>query len=85
MTTGPLDPSKDPDRFDPGAEPEALGPLDPALDPDRFDPKASRRSQTLPEMLGEGAFEDERNNLDWLVGLLGIVLFLAIVTAVIYI
>jgi hypothetical protein len=72
--TGQLDPSQDPDRFVPTDEP--VGPLDPAADPDRFAPDG----RTLPELLGEGAYEDERDNLTWLLGLLGIVAFLVLVS-----
>ncbi|MFN2538831.1 MAG: hypothetical protein ABR549_11915 [Mycobacteriales bacterium] len=52
--------------------------LDPAKDPDRF------RSPTLPGLLGEGAQEDERDGGSWLVGLLGVFLFLGLVTAAMY-
>jgi hypothetical protein len=51
---------------------------DPESDPDRY------RDATLPELLGEGAHEDERDDLTWAFGLLGIVLFLGFVTALIY-
>jgi hypothetical protein len=75
--TEPLDMSKDPDRFVVGAEPAyPTGPLDPALDPDRFDPA----DQTLPQLLGKGAYEDERDNLQWLIGLLGVLGFLVLVS-----
>jgi hypothetical protein len=67
-----LDPAQDPDRFDPERE-VPTGPLDPAADPDRY------RGPTLPGLLGEGAYEDERNNLTWLFGLLGVLAFLALV------
>lgn len=70
-----LDPSLDPDRFDPSRDEEpAAGPLDPEQDPDRY------RSPTLPGLLGEGAFEDERNNLTWLYGVLGVAGFLLLVS-----
>ncbi len=48
--------------------------LDPGQDPDRYD------SPTLPELLGEGAHEDERNNLAWLVGLVSVFAFLFLVS-----
>jgi hypothetical protein len=65
----------DPDRYDPTRdEPVAL---DPALDPDRFS------SPTLPGLLGDGAQED-RDGLEWLYGLLGVIAFLGFVTAAIY-
>lgn len=66
-----LDPAADPDRYDPARDdaPPA-GPLDPELDPDRF------RSPTLPGLLGDGAQEDERDNLQWLLGLVGVFAFL---------
>ena len=57
--------------------------LDPAQDPDRFvkpevDPAISGR--TLPEMLGEGAYEEKRDNLTWLIGLLSVIGFLVLVS-----
>ena len=64
-----LDPAGDPDRYDPERE-VVTGPLDPELDPDRY------RAPTLPGLLGKGAQEDERDNLTWLLGLIGIFLFL---------
>lgn len=54
------------------------GPLDPANDPDRFD-----GSQNLTDLVGkDGAFEDERDNLQWLFGLLAVFAFLAVVAFV---
>lgn len=80
-----LDPSLDPDRFDPDRAQPAAGPLDPALDPDRYDPAQDRpRSPTLPGLLGEGSYEDERSNLTWLLGLVAVFGFLALVTALAY-
>ena len=75
--TEPLDMSKDPDRFVPDAGPPP-GPLDPALDPDRYDPQG--RGRTLPQLLGEGAYEEPRETWTWLFGLLGILLFLVVVS-----
>ena len=73
-----LDPAGDPDRFDPSREmPAVAGPLDPASDPDRFSP-------TLPGLLGPGAYEEEREGLEWLYGLLAVFAFLGLVTAAIY-
>jgi hypothetical protein len=46
--------------------------LDPAQDPDRYDPATEPRGQTLPELLGEGAYEEKRDNLQWLYGLLAV-------------
>jgi hypothetical protein len=73
-----LDPDQDPDRYDPSRDPApdptSSGPLDPAADPDRF------RAPTLPGLLGEGAHEDERNNLTWLLGLIGVLGFLLLVS-----
>ena len=71
-----LDPAQDPDRFDPDREPVDVGPLDPALDPDRFD-------RTLPQLLGKGAYEEPREGMEWLVGLLGVIGFLVVVSLVI--
>lgn len=81
--TGPLDMSKDPDRYQGDVGP--TGPLDPAADPDRFDPAASgpTRGRTLPELLGPGAQEGERNNMTWLIGLLGVIGFLVVVSLLI--
>ena len=53
--------------------------VDPANDPDRYR-SGSGRGGTLPEMLGEGAHEDERSNLEWLYGLLGVLTFLVLVS-----
>jgi hypothetical protein len=87
--TGPLDMSKDPDRFVPETETETetgpvgpVGPLDPAADPDRYDAAGdgSFGGPTLPQLLGEGAHEDERDGLEWLYGLLGVLAFLLLVT-----
>lgn len=80
--TEPLDMSKDPDRFVPDETPGS--PLDWALhpdqDPDRFQAPAPRGDETLVEMLGDGAHVDERDNLSWLFGLIGIIGFLAVVS-----
>jgi hypothetical protein len=90
----PLDPAQDPDRFradadgpvDPARDPD--GPLDPAFDPDRYDPQrdgqqrdgqSSSLGRTLPELLGDGAYEDPRKPYAWLTGLVGIVAFLLLV------
>ena len=71
-----LDPNQDPDRFLPG--PQEVGPLDPANDPDRF----AITGKTLPELLGETESGDERNNLEWLIGLLSVIGFLVLVSFV---
>lgn len=76
--TEPLDMSKDPDRFAHDEVPKPAA-LDPALDPDRFDGSAVGGS-TLPELLGEGSYEDERDNLTWLLGLVGVIAFLVLVS-----
>ena len=79
---GPLDMSKDPDRFDPDrVEPIVTGPqgpLDPARDPDRYAPPG--QGQTLTDLLGEGAFEGKRDNNQWAIGLLSILAFLLLVS-----
>lgn len=82
---GRLDPSLDPDRYDPARDGayDPAGPLDPALDPDRYDPAGDvppGQGQTLPELLGEGAFEDKRDGYEWAIGLLGVIAFLALVS-----
>jgi hypothetical protein len=71
-----LDPAQDPDRYDAERDtaPPADAPLDPEADPDRY------RSPTLPGLLGDGAHEDERNNLTWLLGLIGVFAFLLAVS-----
>ena len=76
----PLDPASDPDRYDADQEPAppTAASLDPELDPDRF------RSPTLPGLLGDGAQEDDRDGATWLFGLLGVFLFLGLVTLAIY-
>jgi hypothetical protein len=79
--TQPLDPSKDPDRYAPG--PQDSGPLDLTKDPDRYQPPevTSRgRGETLTELIGDGAYEDKRDNLTWLVGLAGVIGFLVLVS-----
>ncbi len=79
--TGPLDPAGDPDRYDAGKDvggTAGIGPLDPASDPDRF--RAGGEGRTLPEMLGEGSHEDTRDNWQWLIGLLSVLAFLAVVS-----
>jgi hypothetical protein len=53
-------------------------PLDMSKDPDRYDP--ARDDRTLPEMLGEGAHEDRRDNHTWLLGLLAVISFLVLVS-----
>lgn len=82
--SGALDPAYDPDRFDPAADAVSPAPgwLDPALDPDRYHPAAGRDplGQTLPELLGDGAFEEPRDTWSWALGLLGVLLFLALVS-----
>jgi hypothetical protein len=82
MTT-PLDPSQDPDRFVAG--PEERGPLDLSKDPDRFQPEEEvptrrGRGETLTELIGDGAYEDKRDNVTWLIGLAGVIGFLVLVS-----
>ncbi len=80
---GRLDPALDPDRYDPTRDAAPAGRLDPAFDPDRYDPSRDvppGQGQTLPDLLGEGAFEEPRNNYQWAVGLLGVLAFLALVS-----
>jgi hypothetical protein len=88
--TEPLDMSKDPDRFDPDAagrsDDPVTGPLDMSDDPDRFDPDAAvevqRRGRhgNLVDLLGDGAQVDRRDNLTWLLGLVSVLGFLALVS-----
>ena len=74
--SGPLDMSKDPDRYDPIRD--ALGVPRKDNDPDR--PRRPGSGQTLPGLLGEGAQEDERDNAQWALGLLAMVVFLLLMT-----
>lgn len=81
--TRPMDLSQDPDRFenglhDPAPPPELPRGLDPKHDPDRF--TAPGQGQSLPELLGKGAYEDKRDGLEWLFGLLAVLAFLALVS-----
>lgn len=67
------------------------GPMDPAGDPDRYEPLADglpvpgRRpdagaGKDLEQLLGrDGTHEGDRDGLEWLVGLLAVVAFLALV------
>ena len=81
---GPLDMSKDPDRYDPDRDdvpyvaPGPVGPLDMSQDPDRYRPPG--QGQTLTDLLGEGAFEDQRDNTQWAWGLAAVVGFLLLVS-----
>jgi hypothetical protein len=74
----------DPDRYDPARSERAdypSGPLDLSQDPDRYDPASDVPvGKTLPQLLGEGAHEDERNTYEWAYGLLIVVGFLALVS-----
>ena len=67
------------------AGPVATDPKQP--DPDRFDPDrfdADRDNLTLPDLLGKaGTYEDERNPLVWLAGLLAVLAFLGLIAYVI--
>jgi hypothetical protein len=59
----------------------ANDPLDMSKDPDRFDAArevGSDQDRTLPEMLGPGAQEDERNGPEWLAGLVAVLVFLGL-------
>ena len=76
--TRPLDPSKDPDRFDPSAPPEVPKGLDPTYDPDRF--RAPGQGQSLTDLLGEErSFSDKFDGYEWAFGLLAVLTFLALV------
>lgn len=76
--SGPLDMSQDPDRYDPVRDATApVAPVDMAQDPDRFRPPG--QGQTLTDLLGEGAHEDERDNFQWAIGLLSVLAFIALV------
>lgn len=80
-TSGRLGAVDDPDRFDPTREPEVpelpRG-LDPTYDPDRY--RAPGQGQTLADLLGkEGTQEGDRDGYQWVFGLIGVFLFLALV------
>ncbi len=84
-----LDMSQDPDRYDPSRDaglgaPLVTGPLDMSQDPDRYDPRADAGAagsgQTLSELLGGSAAQDEeRDSFVWLAGLLAVAAFLGLV------
>ena len=79
--TPAMDMSQDPDRFDPDRvepAPELPRGLDPAYDPDRYRPPG--QGQTLTDLLGkEGTHEGDRDGYQWVLGLVGVFLFLGIV------
>jgi hypothetical protein len=92
--TRPLDPSQDPDRydrarsdsgavFDPDEHPRMIEVpehprVDPKQDPDRYLPPG--QGQSLPDLLGKaGTHEGERDGYQWVFGLIGVFLFLALV------
>jgi hypothetical protein len=78
VSEGPLDWALDPDRYDPAADPSRVrGPREPL--------KLGRTggtSQTLPDLLAEGSFEDKPSPYMFLLGLLGIAAFLGLVAFV---
>lgn len=74
MTTEPDRPAV------PGLEPAdgRTRPLDMSQDPDRFRPPG--QGQSLPELLGEErTYQGERDGYQWVFGLLGVLVFLALV------
>jgi hypothetical protein len=90
-----LDPDRyDPARDSVDAEPETpvgpVGRLDPALDPDRYESgrqplvidSSGGTSQTLPDLLAEGSFDDKPSPYMFLLGLAGIAAFLLLVAFV---
>ena len=85
-TSRRLGAADDPDRFDPervaaaaDLPPELPRGLDPRHDPDRFVPPG--QGQTLTELLGkEGSQEGDRDGYQWVAGLIGVFLFLALVS-----
>ena len=92
---GRLDPAQDPDRYDPAREEAPAGPVDWSQDPDRYRPEDSDverqplvlgrtggTRQTQPDLLGEGSFDDKPSPYLFLLGLLGVVLFLGLVALV---
>ena len=83
MPTGPLDLSRDPDRFengypDPVEQPVVVGPLDLSKDPDRMPTPGS--GQSLTDLIGKDrSYEEDRDGYEWIVGLLAVLAFLALV------
>ena len=83
MPTGPLDLSQDPDRFenghpDPVEQPVVVGPLDLSQDPDRMPRPGS--GQSLTDLIGKDrSYEEDRDGYEWIVGLLAVLAFLALV------
>ena len=83
MPTGPMDLSQDPDRFenahlDPVEQPVVVGPLDLSKDPDRMPRPGS--GQSLTDLIGkERSYEEDRDGYEWIVGLLAVLAFLALV------
>ncbi|MCW2598971.1 MAG: hypothetical protein JWM02_800 [Frankiales bacterium] len=60
-------------------------PLDMSQDPDRFRPEEdvptrSGRGKTLTDLIGDGAHEDARDNITWLIGLAGVIGFLVLIS-----
>ena len=86
--TGPLDPTLDPDRFDPtlidghrlGEHPPTATSR-PEVGAGSFAPGEST-SSTLPDLLGEGSYTEERDTWTFLIGLIGVLLFLALFSVV---
>ncbi len=80
---GPLDPSLDPDRYDPARDGHDLGrPADGAGD---VDPVLSARAgggRTLTDLLGDGAYEEHRETWVWVAGLVAVFGFLALAAVV---
>lgn len=56
------------------------GPLDPSQDPDRFPATDRGRGESLKDLLGEGAQEDDRDGWTWLLGLGMVFAFLLLIT-----
>lgn len=82
---GPLDPKLDPDRYDPsrhGPERADVGQPTPAGPPIPLGRTGGARP-TLPELLGEGSFQDKPNPYNWILGLVGVAAFLALVAVVV--
>ena len=83
LPTGPMDLSQDPDRFenahlDPVEQPVVVGPLDLSQDPDRMPKPGS--GQSLTDLIGkERSYEEDRDGYEWIVGLLAVLAFLALV------
>jgi len=88
---GPLDMSKDPDRYSNAVQPPS-GPLDMSEDPDRYENTADAQpplgrtggaAPSLTDLIGrQAAQEEDRDGYVWIFGLLATLAFLGLVALV---